>query len=426
MLPIPARPAIPGEPRRKPPAPAMSSSSSSSPTCCIASPSVVASASSTGRSATRWRSTQPFGADGRERGGEGGGETGLARPRGSAPRARAPRTARGRRADDRRLGLALERDPLGGLARDLPVDRSGRLQHPHHLAEVDLGEVERGRVESPPVAGTAEEEARKAGNRGSFVGLVGLSGLRRVGHTVSVWGCIPSPSPAPPASSGAISSPCSPSIPTSSGSLGLDVREPERRPANVEFHRVDIAGTELKPLLEGIDVVVHLAGVVDPVPDVGADGAGQRRGHPARARRRRVGGRPADRAHLERHRLRRVGQQPGPAHRGRAAAPEPALLARGAGRRGRAPARRVARRATPTSPSPRCDRRRSWARAPNACPPASCSAVRRCGCGARRCRCRWCTSTTSRPRSRSRPRATSPASTTSRPTAGSTPPTRAS
>jgi UDP-glucose 4-epimerase len=51
--------------------------------------------------------------------------------------------------------------------------------------------------------------------------------------------------------------------------LGLDVREPERRPWNVEFARVDIAGTELKPLLDGIDVVVHLAGVVDPVPDVG-------------------------------------------------------------------------------------------------------------------------------------------------------------
>ena len=50
--------------------------------------------------------------------------------------------------------------------------------------------------------------------------------------------------------------------------LGLDVREPERRPRSVQFARVDIAGTELKPLLAGIDVVVHLAGVVDPVPDV--------------------------------------------------------------------------------------------------------------------------------------------------------------
>jgi UDP-glucose 4-epimerase len=50
--------------------------------------------------------------------------------------------------------------------------------------------------------------------------------------------------------------------------VGLDVREPERRPRTVDFARVDIAGTDLKPLLEGIDVVVHLAGVVDPVLDV--------------------------------------------------------------------------------------------------------------------------------------------------------------
>jgi nucleoside-diphosphate-sugar epimerase len=49
--------------------------------------------------------------------------------------------------------------------------------------------------------------------------------------------------------------------------VGLDVREPERRPKSVTFHRVDIAGTPLRPLLEGVDVLVHLAGVVDPVPD---------------------------------------------------------------------------------------------------------------------------------------------------------------
>ena len=49
--------------------------------------------------------------------------------------------------------------------------------------------------------------------------------------------------------------------------LGLDVREPSRRPHDVEFSRVDIAGTALEPLLEGVDVVVHLAGVVDPVLD---------------------------------------------------------------------------------------------------------------------------------------------------------------
>jgi nucleoside-diphosphate-sugar epimerase len=49
--------------------------------------------------------------------------------------------------------------------------------------------------------------------------------------------------------------------------VALDVREPMRRPRGTEFHRVDIAGTRLAPLLQGIDVIVHLAGVVDPIPD---------------------------------------------------------------------------------------------------------------------------------------------------------------
>ena len=39
---------------------------------------------------------------------------------------------------DRRLGTTLERDPLRRLTRDLPVDRTGRRQHLHHLTDVDL------------------------------------------------------------------------------------------------------------------------------------------------------------------------------------------------------------------------------------------------------------------------------------------------
>jgi nucleoside-diphosphate-sugar epimerase len=49
--------------------------------------------------------------------------------------------------------------------------------------------------------------------------------------------------------------------------VALDVREPGWRSRGLEFQRVDIAGTPLEPLLEGIDTVVHLAGVVDPIPD---------------------------------------------------------------------------------------------------------------------------------------------------------------
>jgi nucleoside-diphosphate-sugar epimerase len=49
--------------------------------------------------------------------------------------------------------------------------------------------------------------------------------------------------------------------------VGLDVREPLRRTPRLEHHRVDIARQDLKPLLEGVDVVVHLAAVVDPIAD---------------------------------------------------------------------------------------------------------------------------------------------------------------
>jgi UDP-glucose 4-epimerase len=55
--------------------------------------------------------------------------------------------------------------------------------------------------------------------------------------------------------------------PTVTRFVGLDVREPERRVRGLEFHRADIARSELKPLLEGVDVLVHLASVVDPIPD---------------------------------------------------------------------------------------------------------------------------------------------------------------
>jgi UDP-glucose 4-epimerase len=49
--------------------------------------------------------------------------------------------------------------------------------------------------------------------------------------------------------------------------VGLDVREPRRRTRALEFHLIDVARAELKPVLEGIDVLVHLASVVDPIPD---------------------------------------------------------------------------------------------------------------------------------------------------------------
>jgi UDP-glucose 4-epimerase len=49
--------------------------------------------------------------------------------------------------------------------------------------------------------------------------------------------------------------------------VGIDVREPAFRPRELELHLVDVAGSDLRPLVEGADVVVHLAGVHDAIPD---------------------------------------------------------------------------------------------------------------------------------------------------------------
>lgn len=55
--------------------------------------------------------------------------------------------------------------------------------------------------------------------------------------------------------------------PTVGGVVGLDVREPPRRGRRFVMRRADLAGADLDALLAGVDVVVHLAGIVDPLPD---------------------------------------------------------------------------------------------------------------------------------------------------------------
>src|SRR3954454_4131505 len=49
--------------------------------------------------------------------------------------------------------------------------------------------------------------------------------------------------------------------------VGLDVRDPARRARKLDFHRVDILGTELTPFLRGVRAVVHLAAIVGPLLD---------------------------------------------------------------------------------------------------------------------------------------------------------------
>jgi nucleoside-diphosphate-sugar epimerase len=60
--------------------------------------------------------------------------------------------------------------------------------------------------------------------------------------------------------------------------VGLDVRDPARRARKLEFHRADILNADLAPHLRNVDVLVHLAAIVGPIPDesliarVNADG----------------------------------------------------------------------------------------------------------------------------------------------------------
>jgi nucleoside-diphosphate-sugar epimerase len=49
--------------------------------------------------------------------------------------------------------------------------------------------------------------------------------------------------------------------------IGLDVRDPARRARKLEFHRVDVIGTDLVPYLRGVEAIVHLAAVLDPMTD---------------------------------------------------------------------------------------------------------------------------------------------------------------
>ena len=49
--------------------------------------------------------------------------------------------------------------------------------------------------------------------------------------------------------------------------IGLDVRDPARRARKLDFHRVDVLGTELTPFLRGARTIVHLAAVLGPIPD---------------------------------------------------------------------------------------------------------------------------------------------------------------
>lgn len=49
--------------------------------------------------------------------------------------------------------------------------------------------------------------------------------------------------------------------------VGLDVRDPARGARKLDFRRCDVTTADLKSLLEGVDVIVHLAAIVGPIDD---------------------------------------------------------------------------------------------------------------------------------------------------------------
>ena len=49
--------------------------------------------------------------------------------------------------------------------------------------------------------------------------------------------------------------------------VGLDIRDPARRARKLEFHRVDVLGTDLTPYFRDVSSIVHLAAAMGPLPD---------------------------------------------------------------------------------------------------------------------------------------------------------------
>ena len=182
----------------------------------------------------------------------------------------------GGRVDRRFLG-PFGRNDRSKLGRDLPVQGPRRLEHAHELVQIDVRQVEPGDAHVGKARNAHSwREARSSGRGpgrhervlGALIGLVGLVvALRPARHAASLGTMV---AIAVTGASGLVGTRLLSVLagePSVTRLVGLDVAEPERRARGLEFHRADVAHSELKPLLEGIDVLVHLATVVDPIPD---------------------------------------------------------------------------------------------------------------------------------------------------------------
>jgi len=251
----------------------------------------------------------------------------------------------------------------------------------------------------------AERIGQVRRHRSVVVVAVGVPGLRIVGPRGQ---CMDVSAVAVTGASGSFGQRLLPLLvghPTSRVSSRSTMREPGWRSRNLEFQRVDIAGTDLKPLLEGIDTVVHLAGVVDPIADEALMARINVEGTTPCARRA---------AAVGATRIVRISSStvygawpnnPVPLTKEASLRPNPHFSPAVQGaevERLIAEWRRTTIRASRSRPPVR-PRRGPGRRA--RLPARICSDGRRCGCAAPRCRCRSCTSTTSPPHWRwSRPR----------------------
>lgn len=162
------------------------------------------------------------------------GESGLGQDVGFGGARHLPQTGPLGRPDGRFLA-SLQRHPPGHLTGDFPVDRTLDLEKPQHLAEVKAPEWTKG------LRGVAHSDQSMAMRTVAVTGVSGFLGQGLVRRLVREG--------------------------TARRLVGLDVREPAFRPRELEHHLVDVTGSELAPLLEGVDVLVHLAGVHDTIPD---------------------------------------------------------------------------------------------------------------------------------------------------------------
>lgn len=145
-----------------------------------------------------------------------------------------PQTAQLGRSDGRFLA-SLQRHPPGHLTGDLPVDGPLDLEKPQHLTEVKAPERTEG------LRGVAHSDQSMAVGTVAVTGASGFLGQGLVRRLVGEG--------------------------AARRLVGLDVREPAFRPRELEHHLVDVTGSDLAPLLEGVDVLVHLAGAHDAIPD---------------------------------------------------------------------------------------------------------------------------------------------------------------